>query len=178
MNIRSRVTAVENVIRSQHDRLKLLGYRSIDLEARSRRKNLLFKGIPEKRRENCFEEVRRVTREELGIERDMYLVRAHRLERFDSSKTRPIIVAFRDFCDTLEILGASPSLKGTGYGIFRDYPSEISKARQSLWKQYKTMREANPRKKSLWIILPGFMLTVYLWQTLSPTGTPYYKVVA
>ena len=46
LNIRSRVTAVENVIRSQNDRLKLLEYRSIDLEARSRRNNLLFKGIP------------------------------------------------------------------------------------------------------------------------------------
>ena len=46
LNIRSRVTAVENVIRSQNNRLKLLEYRSIDLEARSRRNNLLFKGIP------------------------------------------------------------------------------------------------------------------------------------
>ena len=34
---------------------------------------------------------------------DMYLERAHRLGRFDSTKTRPIIVAFRDFCDTQEM---------------------------------------------------------------------------
>ena len=147
LNIRSRVTVVENVIRSQNDRLKLLEYRSIDLEARSRRKNLLFKGISEQRRENCFTEARRFIREELGIDRDMYLERAHRLGRFDRNKTRPIIVAFRDFCDTEEILGASSLLRGTGYGISRDYPNEISKARQSLWRQYKTTREANPRKK-------------------------------
>ena len=145
LNIGSRVTVVENVIRSQNDRL--LEYRSIDLEARSRRKNLLFKGISEQRRENCFAEARRFILEELGIDRDMYLERAHRLGRFDSTKTGPIIVAIRDFCDTQEILDASSTLRGTEYGISRDYPSEISKARQSLWKQYKTTREANPRKK-------------------------------
>ena len=42
LNIRSRVSVVENIIRSQNDRLKLLEYRSIDLEARSRKNNLLF----------------------------------------------------------------------------------------------------------------------------------------
>ena len=147
LNVRSRVTAVENVIRSQNDRLKLLEYRSIDLEARSRRKNLLFKGIPEQRRENCFTEVRRLIHEDLRIDRDMYLERAHRLGRFHSTKTRPIIVAFRDFCDTQEILDASSNLRGTGFGISRDYPYEISKARQSLWNQYKSTREANSNRK-------------------------------
>ena len=146
-NVGTRVSAVENVVRSQHDRLKLLEYRSIDLEARSRRKNLLFKGIAEKRQENCFGEIRRVIRDDLGIDRDMYIERAHRLGRFDSRKTRPIIVAFRDFCDTLDILDAAPSLRGTGYGVCKDYPSEISKARQSLWKQFKETREANPGRK-------------------------------
>ncbi|MCG8047033.1 MAG: hypothetical protein N0E48_15590, partial [Candidatus Thiodiazotropha endolucinida] len=147
LNLKSRVGVVENVIKSQHERLKLLEYRSIDLEARSRRKNLLFKGIPEKRQENCFNEVRKLIGEELGIQRDMYLERAHRLGRYNSNKTRPIIVAFRDFCDTLDILDASSSLKGTTYGVSRDYPVEISTARQSLWKQYKTTREANPKSK-------------------------------
>ena len=115
--------------------LKLLEYRSIDLEARSRRNNLLFKGISEQRRENCFAEVRRFIQEELQIDKDFYLERAHRLGRFSSTKTRPIIVAFRDYYDTQEILDASSLLRGTEYGISRDYPSEISKARQSLWKQ-------------------------------------------
>ena len=69
LNIRSRVTAVENVIRSQNNRLKLLEYRSIDLEARSSRRNLLFKDIPEQRRESCFTEVRRLIHEDLRINR-------------------------------------------------------------------------------------------------------------
>ena len=44
LNIKSRVASIENVIKSQHDRLKLLEYRSLDLEARCSRKNLVFKG--------------------------------------------------------------------------------------------------------------------------------------
>ena len=77
----------------------------------------------------------------------MYLERAHRLGRFDPSKTRPIIVAFRDFCDTEYILNGPSCLRGTDQGVSRDYPNEISKARQSIWKQYKSIRENNPRKR-------------------------------
>ena len=42
-----RVQKVENVISAHEQRIKLLEYRSIDSEARSRRRNLLFKGIAE-----------------------------------------------------------------------------------------------------------------------------------
>ena len=105
--IKSRVSALENTIRSQHDRLKLLEYRSLDIEARSRRKNLLFKGIPEDRNENCFDAVRQFISSKLHIDRDMYLERAHRIGRFSVNRTRPIIVAFRDYCDTEDILNAS-----------------------------------------------------------------------
>ena len=69
------------------------------------------------------------------------------LGKYDPSKTRPIIVAFRDFCDTELILNETSCLRGTDLGVSRDYPNEISKARQSIWKQYKTARENNPRKK-------------------------------
>ena len=42
LNINSRVSAIENVVKLQNDKLKL-----IDTEARSTRRNLLFKGIPD-----------------------------------------------------------------------------------------------------------------------------------
>ncbi|MCG7869107.1 MAG: hypothetical protein JAY74_22405, partial [Candidatus Thiodiazotropha taylori] len=147
LNINSRVSAIENVVKSQNDRLKLLEYRSLDIEARSRRRNLLFKGITENRRENCFEVIRDFMRLHLRIDTDMYLERAHRLGRFSINKTRPIIVAFRDFCDTEDILRATSVLKGSNYGVSRDYPNEIAKARQSLWIQFKDLRGNNPNKK-------------------------------
>ena len=143
----NRVKEVEKVVNSHSDRLKLLEYRSLDSEARCRRRNLLFKGIPENKYENCFQEARRFICEKLHIDKDMYLERAHRLGKFDRNKTRPIIVAFRDFCDTEHILNEATCLSGTNLGVSRDYPNEISKARQSIWKQYKSVRENNPRKK-------------------------------
>ena len=87
LNLNSKVSKIETVLKSQHDRLKLLEYRSLDIEARSRRRNLLFKGIPEDRRENCFDLARHFISDELKIDRDMYLERAHRLGRFNLNKT-------------------------------------------------------------------------------------------
>ena len=147
LDLKRRVSSVECVVTSHANRLKLLEYRSLDIEARSRRHNLLFKGIAEDRRENCFDKVRRFIREELNIERDLYLERAHRLGKYIHGKTRPIIVAFRDFYDIEKILGSAPNLRGTAYGISRDYPNEISKARNSLWKQFKDIRDNNKNKK-------------------------------
>ena len=69
LDLKHRVTTAERVIRSNTDRLKLLEYRSIDFEARSRRKNILFKGIPENRQENCFAEVREFIQRHLNIDR-------------------------------------------------------------------------------------------------------------
>ena len=90
---------------------------------------------------------RRFIREELNTERDLYLERAHRLGKYIHGKTRPIIVAFRDFYDIEEILGSAPHSRGTAYGVSRDYTNEISKARNSLWKQFKDIRENNNNKK-------------------------------
>ena len=75
----------------------------------------------------------------------MYMHRAHRLGRFTLNKTRPIIVAFRDFGDTETIMSHAKKLQGTQFGISRDYPSEIVKARQKLWPEFKRFKqEAGP----------------------------------
>ena len=45
LNLNSKVSKTKTIQKSQHDRLKLLEYRSLDIEARSRRHNLLIKVI-------------------------------------------------------------------------------------------------------------------------------------
>ena len=45
MPLAERVKRSENVIKTQQNRLKLLEYKSIDIESRSRRRNLIFRGI-------------------------------------------------------------------------------------------------------------------------------------
>ena len=126
---------------SAHEqRIKLLEYRSIGIEARSSRRNLLFKGITEYGSiENCFVLVRDFIADRLKISDDIYLARVHRLGRLkpNQSKSRPIIVAFLDYYDTEIMLQAAPGLKNTTYSVCRDYPIEITEARNKLWPPYR-----------------------------------------
>ena len=70
--------------------------------------------------------------------------RAHRIGRRPISGTsrRPIIVAFRDYQGTVRIMERASRLKDTRYGIDRDYPAEISKARKLLWNRCKELKAA------------------------------------
>ena len=138
------MSSVETVIQSNLKKIKLLEYKSIDIEARSRRRNLIFRGIDgDEPNENCFEKVRDIIFNKLCIEDDMYLERAHRLGPSNighRNRPRPIIVAFRDYYDTELILEKAFRLKGSNYAVSRDYPQEISSARKSLWGQFKEAR--------------------------------------
>ena len=81
MPLAERVKRSENVIKSQQNRVKLLEYKSIDIESRSRRRNLIFRGISEQPGEDgekCAVAIRRFLRVHLQIDLDMYIERAHR----------------------------------------------------------------------------------------------------
>ena len=147
-----KVDDVINVTNANVDLLKPLSYKSIDIEARSRRCNIIIRGIPEERDENCFQVARKFICDNIGLDADrMFLVRAHRLgarrrglRQFDPQK-RPLIVAFRDYTDTVEILENTKRLKGSPYSVDRDQPREIYEARKKLWPLLKEKRREHPR---------------------------------
>ena len=89
------------------DLLKTLAYKSIDLEARSRRNNLIFWGLAENVCRNCFAVIRDFIKNELDLDADkMYLARAHRLgsRRLNARlQKRPLIVNFRDYSQALDV---------------------------------------------------------------------------
>lgn len=121
-------------IQSHDKMLKLLNYKSLDLEARSRRKNLIFRGLFEVNAENCYQLVYEFLEDQLQFDvakGSIVIDRAHRLgkRRNMELSRRPVIVAFRDFADTERILSRGYLLKGTRFGVDRDYPMEINKAR-------------------------------------------------
>ena len=101
--------------------LKMLAYKSIDLEARSRRNNTIIKGIAEHYGENCFEIVRGFLGRNLGIDpATIYISRAHRLGvRFRDRHhiRRPIIVNFRDFGDMEHIMSITIGLETSYYAL-------------------------------------------------------------
>ena len=142
---------VVQVTNAQTDLLKSLDYRSIDIEPRSRRNNMILRGISENRGENCFQLVRDFITNHLDLDSsNMYIARAHRLGRPDprrQSQRRPIIVKFRDFCDTESIKKSVTLLRGTGFSIDYDFPKEIQQARSHLWPMYKELKRNEPNAK-------------------------------
>ena len=134
-------------IQSHDKMLKLLNYKSVDLEARSRRKNLILRGLFEVDGENCYRLVYDFLEDQLQLDdarSSIVIDRAHRLgkRRNRAFSRRPIIVAFRDFADTERVLSRGYLLKGTRFGVDRDYPMEINKARGVLWNRYKELKRA------------------------------------
>ena len=138
--------------------LKVLAYKSIDIEARSRRCNLVFHGISESKNENLKNEMRDFLWYEMGIcLEDHYIHRMHRLGSLYKAKQkngpdnprRPVIIAFQDFQSTETILSASYMLRGSGYSVTRDYPREIVTARQRLMPRYRTEKQNSGNKVSI-----------------------------
>ena len=138
--------------------LKVLAYKSIDLEARSRTNNLLFHGLAESKNENCIELLRDFLWNEMGIDIDEYYVeRAHSLGSLyrarqrnqDRNPRRPIIVAFGQHSQTNIIIESAYMLKGTNFSVTRDYPIEIVTARRNLMSLYKEHRQNRNNRVSL-----------------------------
>ena len=102
--VNDKLCKVIEVTNKNSNVLKTLAYKSIDLEARSRRNNLIFWGLPELYNENCFFVIRDFIKRHLDLDVDnMYLSHAHRLgprKIGQRDPKRPIIVNFRDYCDT------------------------------------------------------------------------------
>lgn len=149
--LNGRVQRVETVICSQNDRLKLLEYKSIDSEARSRRNNLVFRGLNESRDEDCRRLMCKFLEEKLGFDELPGIERAHRLGKFNRQNRgpRPVIVAFSFYRDTEDIISSARSLKGTPYSINRDYPTEITNARKELWSKFKEARNVPYNRVSI-----------------------------
>ena len=153
---------VIDVTNQQTDFLKVIAYKSIDLEARSRRNNMIFRGFEEQNVENCAEIIRNFLETSLGIDTEyVYIARAHRLGKrsFPQNRgngrtligrkvyIRPIIANFRDYGVIEDIMSNVGKLKGTNYSVDYDFPKEISDARKRIWPKLKDVRKQNPHAK-------------------------------
>ena len=150
---------VVQVTNNHTDFLKTLAYRSIDMEARSRRNNLTFRRLSENRCENCFSLIRDFISNHLDIDSgQMYLARTHRLGSFSPARRmhkRAIIVTFRDSCDTELIMSKVTLLRDTIFSIDNDFPKEIQAARSRSWPTFKQIkREYNTLTRVLKVCSP------------------------
>ena len=157
-SIQSKVDVVEQRTVNHELFLKVLAYKSIDIEARSRRCNLIFHGLKESKNENLAGKLEDFLWQELCIDsNDLLIDRYHRLGSFDKAKQRqrtdtpcrPIIIAFSEYRYIERILDAAYMLKGTGYSVTKDYPKEIVAARQRLLPMFKAERQNSNNRVSL-----------------------------
>ena len=115
-----RISSIEPVISSHEDRIRLLEYKSIDLEARSHRNNYLFYGLKENRLEDCKDIICQFVSVELNVSISVQdISRAHRVGRFDRRRERPIIVAFDSNLTTDSIIKQGFRLKDSVYCVAR-----------------------------------------------------------
>ena len=145
---------------NRHDLLlKLLAYKSIDSEARSRRRNLVFHGLAEIKNEDCSHKLGEFLWEEMSIDiDDLCIERLHRLGSFQKTRQRvtdpnepvrrPIIVAFNDTRSLNRVLDNAHMLRGKPFSVTRDYPLEIVKARRTLMPQYIKEKQNRQNKVS------------------------------
>lgn len=141
------IKKIENCMELHDHRLKLLEYKSIDLESKARRSNLIFLGFKETRTENCMQTIENMLRDTLDIEWPVHIERAYRLGAFNRGRTRAILVTFQNSADVQLVISKAHLLKDTPFSVNRDYPPEIANARKSLWKTYKSVKERYPESK-------------------------------
>ena len=147
LNLHNRVGKLERTVSTQDQRLKLLEYKSIDIEAHGRRNNLIFDGFDESRDKNCFDIITTFINEKLDLHFRLVIDRAHRLGKYKRGSNRAIIVAFKDFTTVQNILSKAYMLKNTPFNINRDFPQEITNARKSIWGEYKDRKQQCPDDK-------------------------------
>lgn len=149
------VFEIHNTGQVNKQRIDLLAYKSIDNESRQRRNNLIFWGIPETRNEDCSIVLSEFLSDKLGLDPDaIFIQRAHRVGKFKPRRQgsgqsapinhRPLIAALRDYPDVELVISNAGKLKGTRFGINRDYPQEIIDARKPLYKEKKELKSQNP----------------------------------
>ena len=134
---------------------KALKRRSIEIEANSRRSNLLFFGIPENKDENCADVLKTFFDTQLGITTPVVIQRAHRFGKLigrnvigkSTNRPRPIIALFLDFQqrEAVRIAAHKKLAPPTPYGVAEDQPIEIRKARQSVAPFVKELKNKNKK---------------------------------
>ena len=158
------VEGLERKLKEMEKRERDLEWRAVDNEARSRRNNLLFYGIPEQEGENCDDVIRGIVRTELKLNPSGLIIqRAHRLRvrktknaiGQSTTKPRPVIVNFLNFTDKEKIRSLHYKLSRP-LGISEDLPLEVRKARESLIPE---LRELKNRGKKASIVYPARLIS-------------------
>ena len=137
--------------------------KGVDLEARSRRKNLLFHGLKEEEGEDKdWDKSKQIAldfiKNTCKIQSTVVIERAHRIGRprdqgARSARPRPLIVAFHDYNDRMTVKKAKAQLPfGGEVGISEDLPRAVREARRRLHPELERRKAGGDE---VWIQFPA-----------------------
>ncbi|XP_065665557.1 uncharacterized protein LOC136086983 [Hydra vulgaris] len=133
---------MQGKISSDNIELKL---KSVDIEDRNRRNNLRIDGVVENNEEKNWEitkkKVKQLFKDNLGIEKDIIIDRAHRVGVANDKRERTIVLKLRDYEDKKTILERATKLKGTNIFLNEDFSFTTRKIRKELFDQAKIHRQ-------------------------------------
>ena len=127
--------------------IKRLEYRTLDQEARGRRNNVLIFNLEEEDDEDPATKLQEFIQTKLGVTDDVAVQRVHRMGRAKrrDGKPRALIACLRDYPDVDRLLRNATKLKGSRYGLSRDYPETIRRARARLEPERRAARRDNKK---------------------------------
>ena len=150
-------TAVDKTDKSIKQGLTDLTDKTVDLEDRSRRNNLVFFGFPENNnkdtQEDCDQLLTKILQDKniIGDLNDGSVFdRAHRLgpRRNDQERPRPIIVRVTFFKDKQHILKNANKFKGSQFSVAEDYSKPTLAIRRQLLSAAKSVIDKCGHMKS------------------------------
>ncbi|XP_064470754.1 uncharacterized protein LOC135385393 [Ornithodoros turicata] len=133
-NIQSSIVSHEEVIAELKSQIADMTHKLDDLENRSRRNNLIIRGLPEA--PGPFEDTRQLLHDtvfkSLGVTVST-IERAHRIGAKKPEHNRPVILRLYDYNEKVSILKNSRKLKGTSITVSEDFSFAVRQVRKKLW---------------------------------------------
>lgn len=124
------------------DRVSSVELKVVDLEARSKRNNLVFHGVEESADENCMDLALDLIDRGCHVTKGVTLERVHRIGgRKRGNKSRPLIVKFLDFQDKVLVQRGRKNLP-KDISVSDDLPQPIRNARKCLVPQLIEKKKA------------------------------------
>ena len=151
VEVKEQNTVMKKEVESYSERILNLEERSIDQEGRSRRKNVIFRGVKETENENCMNVARKLIRDECKFPEEVIIERAHRIGKSRKGmlgrkalEPRPLIVRFLSYTDRQKVRKAAKDNLREGLQCKEDLPYAVRQARQKLSTRFEAAtRDAN-----------------------------------
>lgn len=113
-----------------------------ELQYHTMKMNLVFTGLSgEFRGENTEQKLREFLRNELDLDHYIEFVNIHRFGRFQRGKPRPIVARFIYQSDVSTVIERANWLRGTPWGVHRQFPAAIDERRRTLIPVMRLKRE-------------------------------------